>query len=95
MNKVLRPYLGAFVVVYLDDILIYSNSIKDYYDYLRRVLSVLQSGRLIAQPSKYIIAALELEFCGYIVGSGRIRPLLAKVDVVRTWPKPRNVYELR
>jgi hypothetical protein len=41
MNEVLRLYLGAFVVVYLNDILIYSNSIEDYYDYLEKVLSIL------------------------------------------------------
>jgi hypothetical protein len=50
---------------------------------------------LIAQPSKCVIAARELEFYGYIVGSRRIRLLPAKVDVIRTWPKPRNVHELR
>ena len=41
INKALRPYLGAFVVVYLDDILVYSDSIEDYYDYLEKVLSIL------------------------------------------------------
>jgi hypothetical protein len=95
MNEVLRPFLGTFVVVYLDDILIYSDSMEDHYDHLEKVLSALHNSQLIAQPSKCVIAAKELEFCGHIVGSGRIRPLPAKVDVIRTWPKPRNVHELR
>jgi hypothetical protein len=42
INKALRPYLGTFVVVYLDDILIYSDSIEDYYDHLEKTLLVLR-----------------------------------------------------
>jgi hypothetical protein len=42
MNEALRPYLGTFVVVYLDDILIYSDSMEDHYDHLEKTLSVLR-----------------------------------------------------
>ena len=83
------------MVVYLDDILVYSDSMEDHYDHLEKVLSTLDRNQLIAQPSKCVITASELEFCGHIVGNGHIRPLPAKVEIIRAWPKPRNVHELR
>ncbi|OQD65583.1 hypothetical protein PENANT_c386G07221, partial [Penicillium antarcticum] len=65
MNETLRPLLGKNVVVYLDDILVYSETIEEHYQHLENVLSLLQREQLYAQPSKCEIAVERLEFCGH------------------------------
>jgi transposase InsO family protein len=95
MNETLRPFLGKFAVVYLDDILIYSDTREEHYDHLDKVLEALKKEQLIAQPAKCSIAVTELEFCGHIIGNGQIRPVPGKVEIIRTWPRPRNVHEVR
>ena len=95
MNDTLRPFLGVFVVVYLDDILIYSDTMEDHYRHLEQVLETLEKHELIAQPGKCEIARDSLEFCGHMVGGGKIRPMPAKIAIIRDWPTPRNVHEVR
>ncbi|OQD73316.1 hypothetical protein PENANT_c212G08917, partial [Penicillium antarcticum] len=95
MNETLRPLLGKNVVVYLDDILVYSETIEEHYQHLENVLSLLQREQLYAQPSKCEIAVERLEFCGHVIGGGEVRPVPEKVEVIRSWPRPRNVHEVR
>jgi hypothetical protein len=95
MNDALRPFLGKFVVVYLDDILIFSKSKEEHYEHLRQVLEVLRKEKLITQPDKCTFATNELEFCGHVIGNGQVRPMPAKVEIVKNWPRPRNVHEVR
>ena len=71
MNDALRDFISKFVIIYLNDIVIYFNSMKEYVEYLALVLEVLEKHRLYAKPLKYIIKVFELEFYGYIVGGGR------------------------
>ena len=70
INNALRPFLGRFVVVYLDDILIFSKTIEEYYKYLEKVLAVLRKHQLYAVPGKYEIAAECIEFCGFCIRGG-------------------------
>jgi hypothetical protein len=56
---------------------------------------VLRKHTLYAKPSKCIFAAPLLEFCGYLVGCGIIRPLSSKVAIITEWPTPTNVYKIR
>jgi len=95
MNRILRPFLGKFVIVYLDDIVIYSASLGEHYEHLRAVLQALKDNTLFAKPSKCVIAANELEFCGFVVGSGFRRPIASKIQVILDWPRPTNVHEVR
>jgi hypothetical protein len=95
MNSILRPYIDKFVLVYLDDILIYSNSAEEHREHLRLVLEVLREHKLYARPLKCTFDQPEVEFCGHIVGGGVVRVLDKKVKVIKEWPQPRNVHEVR
>ena len=95
MNETLRPHLGKIVVVYLDDILIFSDTEDEHYEHLEEVLKCLKEQRLYAKPKKCIFVTTELEFCGHIIGNGEVRPVPAKLEAITGWPKPTNVSEVR
>jgi hypothetical protein len=95
MNDALRDFLGKFVIVYLDDIVIYSDSDEEHEKHLEQVFEALRKHELYAKPSRCVIGTLELDFCGHIVGNGHVRPTTAKVQAILAWPTPRNVHEVR
>jgi hypothetical protein len=95
MNTVLQPFLDKFVIVYLDDIVIFSKSIEEHKEHLRLVLEKLRENQLYAKPSKCLIGKNEIEFCGHIVGNGRIRTARSKTIMIEEWPVPTNVHEVR
>ena len=95
MNSILRPYIDKFVLVYLDDILIYSNSLEEHLQHLRLVFETLRKHKLYARPVKCVFNQPTVEFCGHLVGQGVVRLLDAKVKAIQEWPQPRNVQEVR
>src|SRR5437667_4652721 len=95
MNQILRPYIYKFVLVYLDDILIYSNSDEEHLEHLRLVFEALREYKLYAKPSKCTFNQQTVEFCGHLVGQGVTRVLDSKVKAIQEWPQPRNVQEVR
>jgi hypothetical protein len=95
MNQILRPYIDKFVLVYLDDIMVYSNSLDEHKHHLRLVFEALRDANLYAKPKKCVFNKPEVEFCGHIVGSGVVKVLDQKVKVIRDWPVPKNVHEVR
>ena len=95
MNNALQPFLGKFVIVYLDDIVIYSKNEKEHEAHLRQVLEALRQNELYAKPSKCTLAVDQLEFCGHVIGHGQCRPTASKVKAILDWPRPRNVHEVR
>ncbi|SPO29980.1 uncharacterized protein UTRI_10291 [Ustilago trichophora] len=95
VNRVLRPYLDKFVIVYLDDILIYSNTLDEHREHVSRILEILEQHRLFAKPSKCIFGTTSIEFCGHLVGQGNIKPLEDKVKLIRDWPRPTSIHDLR
>ena len=95
MNSILRPYIDRFVLVYLNDILIYSNSVEEHQRHLRLVFEALRQHKLYARPQKCTFDRPEVEFCEHIVGGEVVKVLDKKVKIIREWPRPRNVHEVR
>jgi hypothetical protein len=95
MNSVLRPYLDKFVIVYLDDVLIYSRTLQEHLQHLRMVLTLLRKHKLYAKLSKCDFCQPQLPFLGHIITSNGIMMDPAKLDAVRQWPTPVTVTQLQ
>ena len=95
MNDLLRPFLGKFVVVFLDDILIYSRSLSEHVQHIRTVLDVLRTEKLYAKASKCEFFKKELLYLGHIITRDGIRVDPEKLDKVRNWPILKNVRQVK
>ena len=91
MNDVLADYLDDFVVVFLDDILIYSKTIEDHVVHLRKVLQKLREHQLFAKASKCEIAYESIEFLVQQATPARMSPTEVKIKAVREWDTPQDV----
>ena len=95
MNRVFRPYVDLFVVVFIDDILVYSKDREDHDTHLRVVLETLRKEQLYAKMSKCEFWLREVSFLGHIVSEEGIRMDPSKIEVILEWKPPRNVTEVR
>lgn len=95
MNQSLRPFIGKFVVVYFDDILIFRLSVADHFSHLRDVLSVLRRDQLFAAKHKCEFGVPEVLFLGYVVSRQGLAMDQSKIEAVRSWPIPTTVTEVR
>eukprot|EP00257_Ricinus_communis_P017580 XP_015576051.1 uncharacterized protein K02A2.6-like [Ricinus communis] len=95
MNRVFQPFLDKFVVVYLDDIVVYSKTLKEHIQHLRQVFHILKENELYVKKEKCEFAKPEVMFLGHIVGGGKLRMDKAKVQAIEDWEPPRKVTELR
>ena len=89
MNRIFRPYLDRFVIVFIDDILIYSKTKSDHARHLRLALQTLQGNRLYAKFSKCEFWINEVQFLGHIVNDKGILVDPAKVEAVKNWKTPQ------
>ena len=95
MNRVFRPYVDQFVVVFIDDILVYSKDAQEHEQHLRIVVETLRENKLYAKLSKCDFWLKEVSFLGHIVSAEGIRVDPAKIEVVVNWKSPQNVTEVR
>ncbi|KAK4845069.1 hypothetical protein QYF36_000459 [Acer negundo] len=95
MNQALRPFIGKFVVVYFDDILIYSTDQSIHVQHIREVLSVLRREQLFAARNKCVFMASEVLFLGYIISGQGIQVDERKITAVKQWPTPFSITEVR
>ena len=95
MNHVLRDCLGKFVVVYFDDILIYSKTIDDHVLHVRRVLEILRIEKLYANLKKCSFCMDRVNLLGFVISSNGLEVDVEKVKAIREWPTPTNISQVR
>ena len=95
INRVFQPYLDQFVVVFVDDILIYSQYEEEHEDNLRIVLQVLRDHQLYVKFSKCEFWLTEVKFLGHVVSVSGVSVDPEKVEAVMSWEKPKSVFEIR
>uniref|UniRef100_A0A2N9J5B5 RNA-directed DNA polymerase n=1 Tax=Fagus sylvatica TaxID=28930 RepID=A0A2N9J5B5_FAGSY len=95
MNHVLRTFIGRFVVVYFDDILIYSKNLDDHVVHVKSVLDVLRKERLFANLKKCTFYTDKLVFLGFVVSAQGIQVDEEKVRAIQDWPSPTSVGNVR
>ena len=95
MHHVLRDFIGRFVVVYFDDILVYSRSLDDHLGHLRQVLSVLRKNTLYANIEKCTFCVDNIVFLGFVVGRNGVQVDPEKIKAIQEWPTPKSVGDIR
>lgn len=95
MHQSFREQLDHFVIVFLDDILIYSKTLEEHERHVRKVLEILRKEKLYAKESKCELFKTEVEFLGHIVGRDGVRMMEDKVKAVQDWPTPTRVTHVR
>ena len=95
MNGAFHPYLDQFVVVFIDDILVYSKDAQEHEHHLRIVLQIVREKQLFAKLSKCDFWLKEVSFLGHIMYAKGIRVDPIKIEAIVSWKPPRNVIEVR
>ena len=95
MTQVIRPFMREFVVVYFDDILIYSKTRGDHLDHLRQVCHVLRENKLFANLKKYDFLTPRIIFLGFVVTTEGVSADPEKIKSIVEWLVPKNIHDTR
>src|SRR5690606_4941145 len=95
INEALAPFLDQFATAYLDDILIYSETLQDHHRHVREILTALDKHGLHLKPEKCEFHQQEVKYLGLIIGTEGIKMDTAKTETVRDWPVPSNLRDVR
>ncbi|GKA02017.1 hypothetical protein Tco_0674682 [Tanacetum coccineum] len=94
MNRVCKPYLDKFVIVFIDDILIYSKSKKEHEEHLRQILKLLKKEELYAKFSKCEFWISRVQFLGHVIDCRGIHIDPAKIESIKDWASPKTPTEI-
>ena len=94
MNQVFRPYIGKFVVVYFDDILIYSRTDEEHYHHLNKIMKVLDREKLFGNLKKCTFFTKEVIFLAYVVAEDGFKVDNSKIEVIQSWPTPKSIHDV-
>ena len=94
MSDIFREHLDQFVLVFFDDILVYSNDPKEHEQHVRKVLEFLRQHKLFAKKSKCTFCSEKVEYLGFIISKDGVSTDPAKIEAVKNWPLPKNVREV-
>jgi hypothetical protein len=95
MNKIFQPLLRKSVLVFMDDILVYSATLEDHVKHLEQVFSILQQHEFFVKLSKCVFAQQQLEYLGHVITSKGVATEPSKITAVQQWPVPVNAKQLR
>lgn len=95
MNQIFAPYLHRFIIVFFDDILVYSRAMTEHLSHLRQVFDCLSTHQYFLKPSKCIFGRGTVEYLGHIVSSGSVQPGPSKIEAMEQWPTPSTIKQLR
>lgn len=95
MNDIFRPYLRKFILVFFDDILVYSQNNHDHLHHLKLALAVLLDHSFIANQSKCRFGCKQIDYLGHIISGDGVAVDPEKVKCIVAWPEPRNVKGVR
>ncbi|GJT02884.1 putative reverse transcriptase domain-containing protein [Tanacetum coccineum] len=95
MNRVCKPYLDKFVIVFIDDILIYLKNKKEHEEYLKQILELLKKEELYAKFSKCEFWISKVQFLGHVIDSEGIHVDPAKIESIKDWTSPKSPTEIR
>ena len=95
MNQVFKPFLRRFVLVFFDDILVYSKYVSEHVIHLRSVLETLAAHHLYAKRSKCMFSCLKVEYLGHVIIVEGVHTDPKKVATMQQWPLPKDIKSLR
>lgn len=95
MNLMLKPHLRKGVLVFIDDILVYSITFEGHVLLLRSVLQILKENQMKVKRSKCVFACNQLRYLGHVISEEGVRTDPANIDKVRDWPSPQSAKEVR
>lgn len=95
MNAAFENFLRKFVVIFFDDILVYSTNLQDHIEHLRAVFTVLKKNELLVKLSKCRFGQTSVGFLGHIISGGGVNPNLEKLRAMEEWPIPKTIKQLR
>ena len=91
MNEILHPYLDQYLVVYLDDIVVYSSTLQEHVEHLKKVFKVLRENQLYVKREKCEFAQPKIHFLGHVISQGELCMDEAKVKAIQDWEAPMKV----
>jgi hypothetical protein len=95
MNEILKDFIGKFVVVYLDDIFVFSRTKEEHLRHLTLVMRRRQQEKLLINLKKYSFMKKELIYLGFVISSNELKMDPEKVKAIREWSSPRSMFEVR
>ena len=95
MNQLFQPFLRKFIIVFFDDVLVFSKMMKDHVIHLQNAFQLLLSGKFSLKLTKCTFAHNQLEYLGHVVSGKGVEPVPEKLQAIREWPRPHTAKALR